>query len=39
MRGRTWISLLDALGYLVWGFGWAVAPPRGSPRRRPAPGR
>ena len=27
MRGRTWISVLDALGYLVWGFGWAVAPP------------
>ena len=27
MRGRTWISVLDALGYLVWGFGWAVVPP------------
>ena len=26
MRRRTWISLLDALGYLVWGFGWVVVP-------------
>jgi hypothetical protein len=26
MRGRTWISVLDALGYLVWGFGWSVVP-------------
>ena len=39
MRGRTWISLLDALGYLVWGFGWVVVPPVRSPRPRPAPGR
>ena len=39
MRGRTWTSVLDALGYLVWGFGWAVAPPVRSPRPRPAPGR
>ena len=41
MRRRTWISLWDTLGYLVWGFGWVMFPPaqgdrHGSsqPRRR-----
>lgn len=39
MRRRTWISVWDALGYLVWGFGWIVAPPvqgdgSAHPRRR-----
>ena len=40
MRRRTWISVWDALGYLVWGFGWMVAPPQAQgdgsahPRRR-----
>jgi hypothetical protein len=35
MRSRTWISVLDALSYLVWGFGWAVAPPAGGQAAHP----
>ena len=27
MRRRTWISVWDAFGYLVWGYGWAVGDP------------
>lgn len=27
MRCRTWVLVWDALGYLVWGYGWPVRNP------------
>ncbi|MDF2735876.1 MAG: hypothetical protein K0S97_2500 [Chloroflexota bacterium] len=34
MRGKTLITLLDALGFLVWGFGWVAVPPARSDTAR-----
>ncbi len=27
MRRRTWISVWDVFGYLVWGYGWPMRDP------------